>query len=137
MHDFHVPIAPSGLYWVTSIAGDQLRVAADIARLDVGQLAGIDEPQFPMDGPVYPARQSFRITWTAAGAEQTLRDDGKQFDIVGRPATVEAEFTASVPSMDFTFEGRATATTYAFFGREVNGHYFDQDIDPASLDADG
>ncbi|SDY05734.1 hypothetical protein SAMN05661080_02179 [Modestobacter sp. DSM 44400] len=74
------------------------------------------------------------MTWTPAGGQQTLRDDGKQFLIEGRPATVAARFWVSVPSLDFTFKGQATETTYAFFGSEVNGYYFDQGDDPSSAE---
>lgn len=120
---------------MASLSGDQVRVGERTARLDVGGLAVIDEPKFPKNGPTTPARESFEVSWRATGHERTLRDDAQHFRIRGYPATVEARFTASIPGTAFTFRGRATATTYAFFGAEVNGYYFDQHADPTEAGA--
>lgn len=105
-------------------AGD-LQVTADGsgARVQRNQLAVIDEPKFPKTGPVSSAVEDFAITWKAAGATQTVTDPAKYFEIVGRPAVVEASFTVSTPQ-GFSFRGHATTTTYAFLGNEANGHYF-------------
>ncbi len=132
MHDLHTPIAPSGLYWTAGLSAQNLTLGADghSALLAVGDLPAIDEPLFPKPGPSYPALQSYRITWRATGPRQTYADPTKHFLIHGYPALVEATVTVAVPALDFAFQGRATATSVAILGAEVNGYYADRGDQP-------
>lgn len=94
-------------------------------------LPAIDEPLFPQPGPSYPALQSYRVTWRATGALRTYADPAKHFLIHGYPAEVAVD----VPDLGFAFQGRATATTVAILGAEVNGYYADRGDQPPAADA--
>ncbi len=115
----------AGLYWTFEISGGEVQVSSDgrSATLEVGDKAIIDEPKFPIDGPVYDAVESFRITWEATGDLQTLEGPNKYFLIQGYPATVTGEFSVVLPELNFSFTGQATSN-FAFLGTEVNGHYY-------------
>ncbi len=89
----------------------------------------VDEPNFPEDGPIHDAVESFRITWEAAGELETRQDESRYFLIEGYPANVRAEFSVVVPELDFSFTGEATST-FAFLGGEVNGYYHEQGQQP-------
>lgn len=133
MHDFHVPISLSGLYWVLTINGDELQLPSTgrSATLSVDDAAVIDEPAFPKFSPIYSARQNFHITWEPSGDTTTLEDRTQYFLIRGYPARASADFSVVVPELGFSFKGTATSN-YAFFGTEVNGYYYMQGKQPAS-----
>jgi hypothetical protein len=101
----------------------------------VRDLPSIDEPRFPQPGLSYPALQSYRITWRATGELCTYTDPTKHFLIHGYPAEVEAEVAVEVPDLGFVFQGRATATTVAILGAEVNGYFADRGDQPPPADA--
>ncbi|GAC1406668.1 MAG: hypothetical protein NVSMB65_21500 [Chloroflexota bacterium] len=126
------PIAPSGLYWTTALTGENLTIAADghAATLEVSDLPVIDEPAFPKAGPSHPALASYRLIWRATGPLRAYADPTKHFLIHGYPATVEAQVAVAVPSLGFTFTGRATATVVAILGSEVNGYFADHGQQP-------
>jgi len=134
VHDLHTPIAPSGLYWTAALTGENLTLAADgrSATLEVSDLPVIDEPAFPKAGPSQPGLASYRIIWRATGPLRTYADPTKHFLIHGYPAAVEAQVAVAVPSLGFTFVGRATATVVAILGSEVNGYYADHGQQPPS-----
>lgn len=124
-YDFHVPIAPSGLYWVVALEASQIDIDEDDdhAVLQVKDLRGIDEPNFPKAGPAYRANQSFRVKWDGQGDVTALEDPTKQFRIEGRYAKASGAFSVKMPRSNFSFEGSAEAT-YAFIGQETNGFFY-------------
>ncbi len=101
----------------------------------VRDLPALDEPLFPQPGPSYPAVQSYRVTWRATVPLRTYADPAKHFLIHGYPAQVTAEVAVAVPGLGFTFQGRATATTVAILGAEVNGYYADRGDQPPAASA--
>ncbi len=88
----------------------------------------IDEPKFPKVGPIYSAQKTFNVTWQASDKFTTLEDEDKYFRIGGYPAHAKAEFSVTVPELNFSFHGTATST-FAFLGNEANGQYYMQDKD--------
>jgi hypothetical protein len=139
-HDFHVPIASSGLYWVIAISDDNLEVAEDgrSATLRVLNKAVIDEPIYPEVGPSYPAIMSFRVVWEADGDLGAYEDPAKYFRIDGYSARARAKVAVRVPELGFTWQSEpleSSQSVVAILGREVNGHYFEQGIDPATAPA--
>ena len=136
-HDFHVPIASSGLYWVIAMSDDNLEIAEDgrSATLRVLNKAVIDEPMYPEAGPAYPAILSFRVVWEAAGDLGAYADPARYFRIDGYTARARAEFAVRVPELDFSWQSdplESSQSVVAILGREVNGHYFEQGDDPAT-----
>src|SRR6266540_2372780 len=104
-HDFHVPIASSGLYWVFAISDDNLEIAEDgrSATLRVLNKPVLDEPMYPEAGPAYPAIMSFRIVWEMDGDLRTCEDGARYFRIDGYPARARAEFAVRVPELNFSW----------------------------------
>jgi hypothetical protein len=134
-HDFHVPIGSSGLYWVIAMSDDNLEIAEDgrSATLRVLNKAVIDEPMFPEAGTAYPAILSFRVVWEAAGDLGAYKDPARYFSIDGYLA--RAEFAVRVPELGFTWQSEpleSSQSVVAILGHEVNGHYCEQVIDPAT-----
>ena len=136
-HDFHVPIASSGLYWVIAMSDDNLEIAEDgrSATLRVLNKAVIDEPMYPEAGPAYPAILSFRVVWEAAGDLGAYADPSRYFSIDGHLARARAEFAVRVPELNFSWQSaplESSQSVVAILGREVNGHYFEQGDAPAT-----
>jgi len=138
VHDFHVPISPSGLYWTLPIPGKSLNVDSrgTSAVLEVVDLAVIDEPKFPKPSPTYPAVESFRIVWEASGGLQTFEDAAKHYRVIGYPAVARAEFAVAVPELNFAWRSEPLETSTsmsALLGKEVNGYYYDQGTEPGGV----
>jgi hypothetical protein len=132
-----VPIASSGLYWVFGISDDNLEIAEDgrSAALRVVNKAVIDEPMYPGAGPAYPAIMSFRIEWDATGDRGEFSDPAKYFWIDGYPARARAEFAVNTPELSFSWQSdplESSQSVVAILGREVNGYYYEQGIEPTS-----
>jgi hypothetical protein len=139
-HDFHVPIASSGLYWVFAISDDNLEIAEDgrSATLRVLNNPVLDEPMYPEAGPAYPAVMSFRIVWESDGDLRTYEDPARYFRLDGYPARARAEFAVNVPELNFSWQSdplESSQSVVAILGREVNGHYYEQGVDPATAGA--
>jgi len=131
IHDFHVPIRPSGLYWTATLTPGNLVVAPDgrAATLDVTALAGIDEPTFPKPGPVYQATISYHIAWTATGPQYAIDNAAKHYALLAYPAQARGTFKVSVPALGFTWASdplETSLSTDALLGSEVNGALYDQ-----------
>lgn len=131
IHDFHVPIRPSGLYWTTTLTPGNLTVSADgrSATLDVTALAGIDEPTFPKPGPTYQATISYHIEWTATGPQYAIDNASKHYALLAYPAKARGTFKVAVPEVGFTWTSDPLETSMssdALLGSEVNGAFYDQ-----------
>jgi len=131
IHDFHVPIRPSGLYWTATLTPGNLTVAPDgrAATLDVTALAGIDEPTFPKPGPVYQATISYHIEWTATGPQYAIDNPTKHYALLAYPARARGTFKVAVPEAGFTWASDPLETALssdALLGSVVNGALYDQ-----------
>jgi len=129
IHSFHQPIAPNGLYWTSAIPAQGLYVNHDgsFAALEIRDYPVIDEPMFPKPGPVFQARVSLRATWHAVGPVLAHTDPMGKYRVRFRTAKARIEFTATVPSLNFTFTSAPIATSesvFAMMGHDQNGVFF-------------
>lgn len=131
VHDFHPPIAPSGLYWVVPVPESGLRISTDerSATLEIKDLTVIDQPRWPAyDAVSTPAIMSFRITWQATSDPVLYEDRLKHFKVEGFRAIAKAEAAVEVPSLNFSWKSDPIETSsagFAIIGTEVNGRYYD------------
>jgi len=53
IHDFHPPISPEGLYWVTPVAAAGITFSGDekVATLQMSNVPIIDQPRWPAMDP--------------------------------------------------------------------------------------
>jgi len=130
IHDFHPPIAPTGLYWVAPVPPGGLTLSTDgrTATLDMRDVAVIDQPGWPaLDAPAMPATMSVRVGWTATDERVSFDDPAKHFRFDGWRATAQLEASVRVPSLGFSWRSDPLAASHAAFaiiGEEVNGKYF-------------
>lgn len=131
VHDFHPPIAPSGLYWVAVVPQGGLTVAPDgrAATLEMRGVPVIDQPRWPaQDADATPATIAFRVAWTATDERAEYTDPAKHFRFRGWRARVQLEASVEVPSLGFSWRSDPIETSSAAFGiigEERNGRYFD------------
>lgn len=92
------------------------------------RLAVTDQPRWPAyDAGVRPAVMSFRIVWKATGEKILIDDKQKLFRFEGYRATAQAEASAEVPSLGFSWKSDPIDTSnaaFAIIGNEVNGKYY-------------
>lgn len=129
LHSFHQPIAPNGLCWTSAIPASGLQVSHDgsFAAVEVTDYSVIDEPKFPMPGPMYAARVSLRARWHAFGSVLAHSDPMGKYRVRFRTANAQIEFTATVPSLGFTFRSAPIGTSeslFAMLGHDQNGVFF-------------
>jgi hypothetical protein len=131
VHDFHPPIAESGLYWVVPIPAGGLTYAdgGRTATIDMHDVPVIDQPRWPaLDALGTPATLSFRLVFKATDQRVTYDDPYKQFRFTGWQATAELEAQVHVPSIGFSWKSDPLATShcdFAILGDEMNGKYYD------------
>jgi hypothetical protein len=131
IHDFHSPISPEGLYWVTPVPPTGLMFSADgnTATLQMSNVAIIDQPRWPaMDAETTPAFLSFKLVFKSTGVPVKYQDAARQYRFEGFKATAQLEATIRVPSIDFTFKTDPLETSksdFAVMGTEVNGKYYE------------
>jgi len=131
IHDFHPPIAPSGLYWVVPIPDHALTLSANgtSATLEMRDVAVVDQPRWPaLDAVATPASMTFKMVWTSTGEHVTYDDPSKHFRFIGARATCQMEAQVDVPSIGFSWKSDPLATSksdFAIIGDEVNGRYYD------------
>jgi hypothetical protein len=131
IHDFHPPIAPSGLYWVAPVPEGGLTVSSDgrTATLEMKNVSVIDQPRWPAyDAAVNPATLSYRLVFKATDERLDYHDAVKQFRVVGYRATAQLEASVEVPSLEFSWKSDPLDTSeakFAIIGQETNGRYYD------------
>jgi hypothetical protein len=131
IHDFHPPISPEGLYWVTPVPASGLTFSADgkTATLQMTNVPIIDQPRWPaLDAETTPAFMDFKLVLNAAGEPVKYEDASRQYRFEGFKANARLEATFRVPSIDFTFKTDPLNTSkadFAVMGTEVNGKYYD------------
>jgi hypothetical protein len=131
IHDFHPPIAPSGLYWVVPVPEQGLTISPDgkTFTLEMQNVSVVDQPRWPaLDSIATPARMSFKMVWKSTGELLTYDDPSKHFRFTGTRATCQLEAQVEVPSIPFTWKSDPLNTSkadVAIIGDEVNGRYYE------------
>ncbi|HSY81016.1 MAG TPA: hypothetical protein VK807_04610 [Gemmatimonadaceae bacterium] len=131
VHDFHPPISPEGLYWVTPVPATGLAVSGDgkTATLRLTNVPIIDQPRWPaMEAETTPAFMDCTVVWTAADQPVKYEDPMRQYRFEGHTATAQLEATIRVPEIGFTFTTDPLATStcdFAVIGNAVNGKYYE------------
>ena len=131
IHDFHPPISPEGLYWVTPVAAAGITFSGDekVATLQMSNVPIIDQPRWPaMDAETTPAFMDFKLIFKATSQTVTYEDPLRHFRFEGFKANAQLEATFRVPSIDFTFKTDPLDTSkcdFAVMGTEVNGKYYE------------
>jgi hypothetical protein len=131
IHDFHPPISPEGLYWVTPVPSGNLTFSADgtTATLQMTNVPIIDQPRWPaMDAETNPAFMDFRLILKATKEPVRYEDPAKQSRFEGFKAAAQLEAAIRVPSADFSFKTDPLETSrsdFAVMGEEVNGKYYE------------
>jgi len=131
IHDFHPPIAPSGLYWVVPVPERGLGVSPDgnTFTLEMQNVAVVDQPRWPaLDSIATPARMNFKMAWKSTGEPAKYEDASKHFRFTGTRATCQMEAQVEVPSIGFSWKSDPLNTSkcdFAIIGEEVNGRYYD------------
>lgn len=130
IHDFHPPIAPSGLYWVVPVPSGGLEVGADnkSVTLTMRDVPVVDQPKWPaLDADATPARMSFKMVWKSMGEPAVYEDAPRQFRFEGTRAICQMEAQVEVPSLGFSWKSDPLALSsaaFAIMGNEVNGRYY-------------
>ena len=131
IHDFHPPIAPSGLYWVVPVPEGGLTIATDgnTFTLEQRNIALVDQPRWPaLDSIAIPAQMSFKMVWKSTGEPVKYDDASRHFRFIGTRATCQLEAQVEVPSIGFSWKSDPLNTSksdFAIIGEEVNGRYYD------------
>jgi hypothetical protein len=130
IHDFHPPIAPSGLYWVVPVAAGDLTISSDANTftLQMKDVPVVDQPHWPaLDAIATPARMTFKMVWKSTGEPVNYDDPAKQFRFSGSRATCQLEAQVEVPSIGFSWKSDPLEKSHADFaimGEEMNGRYY-------------
>ena len=132
IHDFNPGTAQSGLFWTTVIEPESVHV-------DLGTGTAVYELRdaHPKDyitfenailgnGPSpRPAVVSFKVQWTATGAEQNFDNPAQKYRATVRDASAQMEWSAR--SGDYVFQSAPLAsstTAAAQLGQESNGSFY-------------
>lgn len=130
VHDFHPPISPEGLYWVTPVAEQQLTFSSDgkAATLAMTNVAIIDQPRWPaMDADSTPAFMEFKLVFHRTDEAVTYEDPKRFYRFTGFKAEAQLEASVRVPSIGFTWKSdplEQSKSSFAVMGEEVNGRYY-------------
>lgn len=131
VHDFHPPIAPSGLFWTVPIPDGGLTIGDDgnSMTVEMRNVDLIDQPKFPaLDSIGTPARMSFKLVCKSTGEPVKYEDASKHFRFTGYKAACQLEAQVEVPSIDFSWKSDPLSTSksdFGIIGEEVNGRYYD------------
>jgi len=131
IHDFHPPIAPSGLYWVVPVLERGLTISPDenTFTLEMQNVSVVDQPRWPaLDSIATPARITFKIVWKSTGEPVKYDDSSKRFRFTGTRASCQLEAEVEVPSIGFSWKSdplNSSRADVAIVGEEVNGRYYD------------
>jgi hypothetical protein len=132
IHDFHPPIAPSGLYWVVPVLERGLTISPDenTFTLEMQNVSVVDQPRWPARNSIAtPARMTFKMVWKSTGEPVKYDDSSKHFRFTGTRASCQLEAEVEVPSIGFSWESDPLNTSkadVAIIEEEVNGRYYDR-----------
>lgn len=130
IHDFHPPIAPSGLYWVVPVPVNNLTTSKDgeSVVLEMQDVPIIDQPRWPaLDSIATPARMTFKIVWRSTREPYIYDDPSKQFRFRGTLATCQLEAQVELPLIGYSWKSdplEKSRAAFAILGQEVNGRYY-------------
>jgi len=130
IHDFHPPIAPSGLYWVVPVPANGLTVShnGEAFTLEMKDVPVVDQPRWPaLDSVATPARMTFKMVWKSTGEAVVYDDPARQFRFRGTRATCQLEAQVEVPSLGFSWKSdplEKSRAEFAIVGEEANGRYY-------------
>ena len=130
IHDFHPPIAPSGLYWIVPVPAGGLTISADANTftLQMKDVHIVDQPHWPaIDALATPARMTFKMVWKSTGEPVAYDDASRQFRFTGFRASCQLEARVEVPSIGFSWKSDPldkSQAAFAIIGEEVNGRYY-------------
>ena len=130
IHDFHPPIAPSGLYWVVPVPANGLTIRnnGEAITLQMKDVPVVDQPRWPaLDAVATPARMTFKMVWKSTGEAVVYDDPSRQFRFRGTRAKCQLEAQVEVPSIGFSWRSDPLEKSHAEFailGEEVNGRYY-------------
>jgi len=130
IHDFHSPISPEGLYWVTPVPSDGITFTPDdkTVALQMKDVPIIDQPRWPaMDAETTPAYLDFKLVFRSTEEPVKYEDPARQYRFEGFRAIAQLEASVRVPSIDFTFKTdplEKSSSDFAVVGTEVNGKYY-------------
>ena len=131
IHDFHPPIAASGLFWVVPVPEGALTISEDgnSLTLEMQNVRVIDQPRFPaLDSIGTAARMTFKLACKSTGEPVKYEDASKHFRFTGTRASCQLEAHVEVPSIGFSWKSdplNASKAAFAIIGEEVNGRYYD------------
>jgi hypothetical protein len=131
VHDFHSPISPEGLYWVTPVPTGALTFSSDgkTATLQMTNVPIIDQPRWPaMDAESTAALLDFKLVFTSTNESVKYEDPMRQYRFEGFKAIAQLEASVRVPSIDFVFKTEPldmSKSDFAVMGEEVNGKYYE------------
>ena len=131
IHDFHPPIAPSGLYWIVPVLERGLTISADenTFTLEMQNVLVVDQPRWPaLDSIATPARMTFKMVWKSTGEPVKYDDSSKRFRFTGTRASCQLEAEVEVPPIGFSWKSdplNSSKADVAIVGEEVNGRYYD------------
>jgi hypothetical protein len=131
IHDFHPPIASSGLYWVVPVPEYGLTISADgnTFTLEMRDVPVVDQPRWPaLDSIATPAHMTFKMVWKSTGEPLQHEDSAKHFRFTGTRASCQMEAQVEVPALGFSWKSDPLETSkcdFAIVGTEVNGRYYD------------
>ncbi len=132
IHDFHPPISPEGLYWVTPFAEQELKFSDDgkTATLQMTNVPIIDQPRWPaLDADSTPAFMDFKLVFKATDEPVTYEDPALYYRFRGFKAQAQLEASVRVPSIDFAWKSdplESSSCNFAVMGEEVNGKYYEK-----------
>ena len=130
IHDFHPPIAPSGLYWVVPVPANGLTIRnnGEVFTLEMKDVPVVDQPRWPaLDSAATPARMTFKMVWKSTGEAVVYDDPARQFRFRGTRATCQLEAHVEVPSIGFSWKSdplERSRADFAIMGEETNGRYY-------------
>lgn len=131
IHDFHPPISPEGLYWVTPVPASGLVFSGDekTVTLQMANVPIIDQPRWPaMDAETTAAFLDFKLVFKAGDEPVKYEDPTRQYRFEGFKASAQLEAAVRVPSIDFAFKTDPLENSkcdFAVIGTEVNGRYYE------------
>jgi hypothetical protein len=82
VHDFHSPISPEGLYWVTPVPSDGITFTPDdkTVALQMKDVPIIDQPRWPaMDAESTPAYLDFKLVFKSTEEPVKYDDPARQY----------------------------------------------------------
>ena len=135
IHDFNPGIRqPGGLFWTVPVPesalvadiphGTATLALEDFDTDDYGNLRNALTGGAEVDASI-----SFRMKWTATGDPFNVSDPVHTFAGRFSLATVDIDWSASVPSSGFSFTSNASSNVNvkSVIGRERNGIFFSED----------